>query len=101
MKCPECGNFKLMVIDSRYKKAINGIRRRRICKLCKSRFTSYEFLDIKLNAILNDMVKTRIKQLAKLKKEKDQEKARIKKKIKMSIFNPKRENPGSHHPASR
>ncbi|MBA7643463.1 Transcriptional repressor NrdR [subsurface metagenome] len=70
MKCPECGNFKLMVIDSRYKKAINGIRRRRICKSCKSRFTSYEFLDVKLNAILNDMVNTKINQLAKLKKEK-------------------------------
>jgi transcriptional repressor NrdR len=39
MKCPYCGN-KTKVIDSR--NAGEGIRRRRECKACGQRFTTYE-----------------------------------------------------------
>lgn len=46
MKCPSCqaaDEFK--VIDSRPVEESNSIRRRRECKICQSRFTTYEFID--------------------------------------------------------
>jgi transcriptional regulator NrdR family protein len=43
MTCPSCkANTELPVIDSRF--VNNKIRRRRICPLCKNRFTTYEIL---------------------------------------------------------
>jgi transcriptional repressor NrdR len=40
MRCPYCGKFKTRVIDTR--SAGEGIRRRRECKDCGRRFTTYE-----------------------------------------------------------
>ena len=42
MNCPFCGYHDSRVIDSRY--ANDGIRRRRQCQSCNSRFTTYERL---------------------------------------------------------
>jgi transcriptional repressor NrdR len=42
MKCPSCGEPESKVIDSRG--VGDGIRRRRECVVCKSRFTTYERL---------------------------------------------------------
>jgi transcriptional repressor NrdR len=41
MRCPYCGSDKTQVIDTTHD-ARGGIRRRRICKNCKRRFSSYE-----------------------------------------------------------
>lgn len=41
MKCPYCGNDKTQVIDTTHD-ARGGIRRRRVCKNCGRRFSSYE-----------------------------------------------------------
>ncbi len=41
MKCPYCGNHKTQVIDTTHD-ARGGIRRRRVCKDCGRRFSSYE-----------------------------------------------------------
>lgn len=40
MMCPSCGSESLKVIDSR--KTTDSIRRRRRCKDCGERFTTYE-----------------------------------------------------------
>ena len=40
MKCPYCGFEESRVVDSRDKD--NGVRRRRACLKCTSRFTTYE-----------------------------------------------------------
>lgn len=40
MKCPYCGERDSRVVDTR--EAGNGIRRRRECKICQQRFTTYE-----------------------------------------------------------
>ncbi len=42
MNCPHCGHFDSKVVDSR--EIDNGIRRRRQCLKCNSRFTTYERL---------------------------------------------------------
>ena len=42
MNCPYCGHFDSKVIDSR--DVNDGIRRRRQCLQCESRFTTYERL---------------------------------------------------------
>ena len=44
MRCPFCDSLKVKVIDSRDMKEQFGIRRRRECKKCGSRFTTYEFV---------------------------------------------------------
>lgn len=42
MKCPFCGADNTRVIDSRPADENSSIRRRRVCDLCKKRFTTYE-----------------------------------------------------------
>ena len=42
MKCPFCGNPDSKVIDSRSAESGQVIRRRRECKNCKRRFTTFE-----------------------------------------------------------
>ena len=43
MNCPFCGHYDSKVIDSR--DVNDGIRRRRECLKCESRFTTYERLE--------------------------------------------------------
>jgi len=42
VKCPFCGQLENRVIDSRLSKDGNAIRRRRECRECNRRFTTYE-----------------------------------------------------------
>ena len=45
MRCPYCGNTDSKVIDSR--DAGDGIRRRRECRECQRRFTTYEYVQMR------------------------------------------------------
>lgn len=45
MKCPFCGYTDSQVVDSRPTDEGTRIRRRRECKKCKSRFTTYEIIE--------------------------------------------------------
>ena len=47
MRCPYCNADKEMlhVIDSRTCEGGRAIRRRRVCKECKKRFTTYERIE--------------------------------------------------------
>lgn len=42
LKCPYCDGVDFIVVDIRNKEKANGIRRRRECKSCGKRFTTYE-----------------------------------------------------------
>jgi transcriptional repressor NrdR len=42
MLCPFCQNTSLSVIDTREAEGGEAIRRRRVCKSCERRFTTYE-----------------------------------------------------------
>lgn len=46
MKCPYCGYYDTGVIESRHLENESVIRRRRICKKCNKRFTTYERIDL-------------------------------------------------------
>ena len=45
MKCPFCGYTDSQVVESRPTDEGSRIRRRRECKECKSRFTTYEIIE--------------------------------------------------------
>ena len=45
MKCPNCGYIDSTVTDSRPVEDYSRIRRRRECKSCQKRFTTYEIID--------------------------------------------------------
>jgi len=45
MKCPICGTPDSKVVDSRPIDDHNSIRRRRECRICQKRFTTYEILE--------------------------------------------------------
>ena len=45
MKCPMCGYEDSKVIDSRPVEESDSIRRRRECKKCQKRFTTYEIIE--------------------------------------------------------
>ncbi|MCK4309359.1 MAG: transcriptional repressor NrdR [Candidatus Atribacteria bacterium] len=46
MKCPFCSYYDTGVIESRHIENELVIRRRRICKKCNKRFTTYERIDL-------------------------------------------------------
>jgi transcriptional repressor NrdR len=55
MRCPFCGHNKDRVVDSRTSQDGKAVRRRRECKSCKKRFTTYEYVeDVSLTVIKND-----------------------------------------------
>lgn len=45
MKCPFCGHLDDKVVDSRSRRNGMAIKRRRECLECKSRFTTYEYIE--------------------------------------------------------
>ncbi len=45
MRCPYCGSDQSKVMDSRFRKEGNVIRRRRECLKCARRFTTYERIE--------------------------------------------------------
>jgi transcriptional repressor NrdR len=42
MRCPFCGNDDSQVVDSRLSEPADAVRRRRVCRSCERRFTTYE-----------------------------------------------------------
>jgi len=52
MKCPYCGYYDTGVIESRHIENELVVRRRRICKKCNKRFTTYERIDLILLMII-------------------------------------------------
>jgi len=46
MKCPFCGYYDTGVIESRHIEKEMVVKRRRICKKCDKRFTTYERIDL-------------------------------------------------------
>lgn len=58
MKCPKCGYNKSEVIDSRPSEEGASIRRRRECRSCQNRFTTYETVE-KLPLLVIKKDKTR------------------------------------------
>ena len=52
MKCPYCGELDSRVVDTRA--AGDGIRRRRECKTCGKRFTTYEQVAVTLQVVKSD-----------------------------------------------
>ena len=45
MKCPYCGYQESKVVDSRHADDSTSIRRRRECRSCQRRFTTYEMVE--------------------------------------------------------
>jgi transcriptional repressor NrdR len=45
MRCPFCGDGDSQVVDSRLSEAGDAVRRRRRCRVCDRRFTTYERYD--------------------------------------------------------
>ncbi len=45
MRCPYCGNSDSRVVNSRVSQKGLAIRRRRECPQCKSRFTTFEYVE--------------------------------------------------------
>jgi transcriptional repressor NrdR len=45
MRCPFCGDGDSQVVDSRLSEAGDAVRRRRKCRVCERRFTTYERYD--------------------------------------------------------
>jgi transcriptional repressor NrdR len=45
MRCPFCGQTDSHVVDSRLTEAEDAVRRRRRCRVCDRRFTTYERYD--------------------------------------------------------
>ena len=52
MNCPRCQHPDSAVLDSRMAKDGNAIRRRRRCKDCDFRFTTYERVELVLPAVI-------------------------------------------------
>src|SRR3989344_2508791 len=45
MKCPYCGSIDSEVVETRASEDVDTIRRRRECKKCGKRFTTYERIE--------------------------------------------------------
>ncbi len=52
MKCPKCQSLENKVMDSRFRKEGNVIRRRRECLECAHRFTTYERIEESLPMVI-------------------------------------------------
>jgi transcriptional repressor NrdR len=45
MRCPECDATDNRVVDTRTSRGGRAVRRRRECAVCKTRFTTYEYVE--------------------------------------------------------
>ncbi len=52
MWCPQCKALDTKVVDSRYVPGSNTIRRRRICQSCQYRFTTREYVEVRLPRVI-------------------------------------------------
>lgn len=57
MRCPRCGGADTRVIDSRTQDASNAIKRRRECRACRYRFTTFERCEDPIEVIKSDGTK--------------------------------------------
>ena len=55
--CPECGSKDNGVADTRSNDKPRGIYRRRVCKECGLRFTTYEITEEDFDRIKNNYIK--------------------------------------------
>ena len=74
VKCLDCGNAGSEIIEVR--RTSNGIRRRRVCKVCGRRYTTYEF----------NMQYERIEQWKEAVKKGDREIEALEKKLNNVLF---------------
>ncbi len=54
MRCPKCGKDDTRVVDSRMQDATNAIKRRRECRSCGYRFTTFERCEDPIEVIKRD-----------------------------------------------
>ena len=52
MRCPFCGAQDTRVLDSRLANEGDQVRRRRVCNICKERFTTHEVAELTLPRIV-------------------------------------------------
>jgi transcriptional repressor NrdR len=52
MWCPQCKSGETKVLDSRYASGSNTIRRRRTCQQCQYRFTTREYVELRLPRVV-------------------------------------------------
>ena len=57
MRCPQCGGGETRVIDSRAQESSNAIKRRRECRACGYRFTTFERCEDPIEVIKRDGTK--------------------------------------------
>lgn len=54
MRCPKCGDDDTRVVDSRTQEATNAIKRRRECRSCGYRFTTFERCEDPIEVLKSD-----------------------------------------------
>lgn len=54
MRCPKCGHDDTRVIDSRMQDSLNAIKRRRECRSCGYRFTTFERCEDPIEVLKSD-----------------------------------------------
>lgn len=54
MRCPKCGHDNTRVIDSRMQESSNAIKRRRECRSCRYRFTTFERCEDPIEVLKSD-----------------------------------------------
>lgn len=54
MRCPKCGGGDTRVIDSRTQEVTNAIKRRRECRACGYRFTTFERCEDPIEVLKSD-----------------------------------------------
>lgn len=54
MRCPRCGADDTRVIDSRAQESSNSIKRRRLCRSCQYRFTTFERCEDPIEVVKRD-----------------------------------------------
>jgi transcriptional repressor NrdR len=52
MRCPFCKHDDTQVVDSRVSELGDSIRRRRRCAACDKRFTTYEFVELRMPRLI-------------------------------------------------
>lgn len=52
MRCPFCKHDDTLVVDSRVSELGDSIRRRRRCAACDKRFTTYEFVELRMPQLI-------------------------------------------------
>ena len=52
MRCPFCKHDDTQVVDSRVSELGDSIRRRRRCAVCDKRFTTYEFVELRMPQLI-------------------------------------------------